>query len=285
MANIGIIGYGIVGKSVDYGFRRDNENIIFYDKFKKEDNIKGIRRECLPLKDVVEKSEFIFVCLPTPFSDSGQSIDLAIMDEAIDEITKLTEGTDKIVVIKSTVTPGTTRRYSEKYKNCKFCFNPEFLVEASYLQDAVNPDRIVIGADDYKIRLRVNGLYRSTFPELPIHLTDLTTAEMVKYTANAFLSTKVIFANEIYSLCEKLGIKYEEVKEMVVSDRRIGDSHLDVTSLFGFGGKCFPKDIIALIDLFEKLDVDVSLLKTVWEKNLKIRKVKDWEEIPFVKSE
>jgi len=285
MANIGIVGYGIVGKSVDYGLRRDNENIFFYDKFKEEDNIKGIRRKCLPLKDVVEKSEFIFVCLPTPFSESGQSIDLTIMDEAIDEIAKLTESTNKIIVIKSTVVPGTTRKYSEKYPNCKFCFNPEFLVEASYLQDAINPDRIIIGADSHNIRLKINGLYRSTFPEVPIHLTDLTTAEASKYMANAFLSTKVIFANEIYDLCEKLDINYEEIRKMVISDRRIGESHLDVTSFRGFGGKCLPKDIIAFISLFDSLGVDVSLLKTVWEKNLKIRKVKDWEDIPFVKSE
>lgn len=285
MANLGIIGYGIVGKSVDYGFRKDNENIVFYDKFKKEDNIEGIRRESLPLKDVIEQSEFIFVCLPTPFSQSCQSIDLTIMDEAIDEIARLVGDSDKIIIMKSTVIPGTTRKYSEKYPNCKFCFNPEFLVEASYLQDAVNPDRIVIGSDNHHVRLRVNGLYKSTFPEVPIHLTDLTTAEASKYMANAFLSTKVMFANEMYDLCEKLSINYEELRKMIISDRRIGESHLDVTSVRGFGGKCFPKDIIAFISLFDGLGVDASLLKTVWEKNLKIRKVKDWEDIPFVKSE
>jgi len=283
MANIGIVGYGIVGKAVDYGFRRDNENIIFYDKFKKEDFIKGLRRECLPLKDVVEKSEFIFVCLPTPFNSKG--IDLTIMDENIKEVAELTEDTDKIIIIKSTVIPGTTRKYAEKYKNCKFCFNPEFLTEANYLEDAINPDRIVIGADDHKIKLKINGLYRSTFPKTPIYLTDLTTAEMVKYMNNSFLATKIIFANEIYDLCEKLGIKYEEVKEMVLADPRIGKSHLDVTSVKGFGQKCLPKDIMAFISLYDKLGIDASLLKTVWEKNLRIRKVRDWENIPFVKSE
>lgn len=283
MTDIGIIGYGIVGKATDYGFRRDHQNIFFYDKFKNEDTVNGLGRECMPLKDVVEKSDFIFVCLPTPFNSKG--IDLKIMDENMDEIARYASNTDKIIIIKSTVIPGTTRKYAEKYKNCKFCFSPEFLMEKSYLQDAINPDRIVIGADDHKITLKVNGLFKSSFPNVPMFFTDLTTAEMVKYMNNCFLATKVIFVNEIYDLCEKLGIKYEEVRDMILADKRIGKSHMDVTTLRGFGGKCFPKDIMALIGLYDKMGVDASLLKTVWEKNLKVRKVKDWEDIPFVKSD
>jgi UDPglucose 6-dehydrogenase len=99
--------------------------------------------------------------------------------------------------------------------------------------------------------------------------------------ANCYLATKVIFANEMFDLCEKLGIKYEEVKKLTVADHRIYDSHLDVTTMRGFGGKCFPKDMMALIGLADKLGVDTELLDTAWKKNLKIRKVKDWEEIPF----
>ena len=99
-----------------------------------------------------------------------------------------------------------------------------------------------------------------------------------------FLATKVIYANEMYDICVKLGIKYEEVKKMVVADRRIYDSHLDVTSLRGFGGKCFPKDLLALLAMVKSNGVDTTLLDAVWRKNLKIRKVHDWEEIPFVVS-
>jgi len=283
MANIGIIGYGIVGKATDYGLNKDNK-IKFYDKYKSEDVLNGVLKKGSSMEEVVDFAEFIFICLPTPFSESGQSIDLSIMDENIGKIAKLIEGTNKIIIIKSTVIPGTTKKYAEKYLKCKFCFNPEFLTEANYLQDFVNSDRIVVGADDNKVRLRVSDLYKNTFPTTPLYLTDLTTAEMVKYMANTFFATKVIFSNEMYDLCNKLGIKYEEVREMVVADKRMGKSHLDVTSLRGFGGKCFPKDIIALIGLYNKLGVDASLLKTVWEKNLKIRKIRDWEEIPFVKS-
>ena len=273
MANIGIIGYGIVGKAVEYGFKNGNNKILYYDKYKESES----------MKNVVENSEFIFVCLPTPYKNDR--IDLTIIDENIKEITEITDNANKIIIIKSSVVPGTTRKYSKKYSNSKFCFNPEFLTESNYLEDFVNADRIVIGADDDKISLRVTDLYRNKFPRIPIFRTDLTTAEMVKYMANCLLATKVIFANEMYDLCEELGIKYEEVKNMVIADKRIGKTHLDVTSLRGFGQKCLPKDIVAMIGLYKELDIDCSLLETVWKKNLKIRKIRDWEEIPFVKSD
>ncbi|MEK9153551.1 MAG: UDP-glucose 6-dehydrogenase, partial [Patescibacteria group bacterium] len=96
-----------------------------------------------------------------------------------------------------------------------------------------------------------------------------------KYVANTFLATKVIFANQIYDLCNKLGIKYEEVKAMTVADRRIYDSHLDITTERGFGGKCFPKDIVALLGFGKKLHINLDLFSTVWKINKKIRRVKD----------
>lgn len=264
--NIGIIGYGIVGRAVEYGFKEIAE-IRYYDKYKISQ----------PLEEVIKNSEFIFVCLPTPSNKNG--IDLSIMDENIADIAKLTDNTDKIIVIKSSVVPGATRNYAKKYPRSKFCFNPEFLTEANYLEDFVNSDRHVIGADDDKISLRVTALYRDRFPKTPIFRTDLTTAEIVKYMSNCFLAAKVIFSNEMYDLCEKLGINYDEVKKMVGADKRIGESHFSVTSVRGFGGKCFPKDIVALIGLYKKFGLDASLLETVWNKNLKIRKVRDWEEI------
>ncbi len=116
---------------------------------------------------------------------------------------------------------------------------------------------------------------------MKIFQTDSTTAEMVKYMANSYLATKVIFANEMFNICQALGIKYEEVKNMVVADHRIFDSHLDVTTAKGFGGKCFPKDVVALIGRAKELKVEPKLLETAWSINKKIRNVKDWEEIPF----
>lgn len=274
MSNIGIIGHGYVGQAVEYGFK-ENNNIFIYDKFKETDS----------LKKVIKNSEFIFICLPTPFKKTR--IDLSIINKILKKITPLTSNTDKIIIIKSTVIPGTARNYAKLYPLSKFCSNPEFLTQATFLQDFVNADRIIIGADNEEIKTRVTNLYKQKFPSIPIFNTDLTSAEMAKYMANTFFATKVLFANEISDLCQKLNINYNEVKQMVLADKRIGKSHFDVPGHDGhkgFGGKCFPKDIIALMGLYKDLGLDCSLLKTVWKKNLKIREVKDWEEIPFVKS-
>lgn len=275
-AKLGIIGYGIVGQALAYGFSQENikdkYQIKYYDKFKDTES----------LESVVRDSEFIFICLPTPMKADESGIDLSIIEDSISEITKLTNGTDKIIVIKSTVTPGTTQALEKKYPKTNFAFNPEFLTEANYLEDFLNADRTIVGASNDLTSRRVIALYRQRFPKMKIFQTDTITAEMVKYMANAFLATKVIFANQMFDICQSLGIKYEEVKQMVVADHRIYDSHLDVTTAKGFGAKCFPKDIVALIGKAKELGLKPELLEKVWEINKKIRKIHDWEEIPFV---
>lgn len=274
-AKLGIIGYGIVGQALAYGFSqpeiKNKYEIRFYDKYKDTDS----------LESVVSGSEFIFICLPTPMKEDESGIDLSIIEGSVAEITKYTNGTDKVIVIKSTVVPGTTASLEKKYPKSNFAMNPEFLTEANYLEDFLTADRTVVGANNDLISRRLVALYRQRFPHMKIFQTDSTTAEMVKYMANSFLATKVIFANEMYSICQALGIKYEEVKAMVVGDHRIFDSHLNVTTSKGFGGKCFPKDVVALIGRARELKVEPKLLETAWSINKKIRKVRDWEEIPF----
>lgn len=272
--NLGIIGYGFVGQAVANGFNiasRGKDTIRYYDKYK----------DTLSLKEVVTKSEFIFICLPTPMKEDESGIDLSIIEEVIPQLTKYTNDSTKIIVIKSTVIPGETAFLQKKYPQTAFAFNPEFLTEVNFLEDFLNADRTVIGASSDLVSRKVAVIYRQRFPKTKIYQTDPTTAEAVKYFANAFLSMKVTFANFFYDYCQKIGIKYEEVKKMAASDKRIVDSHLDVTTLRGFGGKCFPKDLVALIGEFKKAGVDASLLKTMWEYNKKIRKTHDWEEIPF----
>lgn len=272
--NIGIVGYGFVGQAVAGGFNKASngkDTIRWYDKYK----------ESLPLQEVIDKSEFVFVALPTPMKKDESGIDLKIIDEMMPEITKYTDGTDKIIIIKSTVTPGTTAKYEKLYPNSKFCFNPEFLTEANFLEDFMNAERTVIGATNDLVSRRVAVIFQQRFPKSKIFQTDPTTAETVKYFSNAFLSMKVAFANFFYDYCQKIGIKYEEMKRMGAFDHRIGDTHLDVTTNRGFGGKCFPKDLVAIMGEFKKAGVDYSLLDTMWEYNKKIRKVHDWEEIPF----
>lgn len=271
---LGIIGYGFVGQAVANGFKSASagkDTILWYDKYK----------EGSSLKEVIGTCEFIFVCLPTPMKQDETGIELSIFDEMIPQITKITDNTDKIIIIKSTVTPKTTLRFEERFSKSKFCFNPEFLTEANFLDDFINAERTIIGANNDLVSRRVAVIFKQRFPKTQIFLTDPTTAETVKYFANAFLSLKVTFANYFYDYCQNLGIKYEEVKKMAAFDHRIGDYHLEVTTLRGFGGKCFPKDLVAIIGEFKKMGVDVSLLQTMWEYNKKIRKIHDWEEIPF----
>jgi len=268
---IGIVGWGVVGRAVGEGFAKNKENeVLWYTR-----TPGPWSRE-----EVIKESEFLFVCVPTPMFDDYSGIDLSVVNEVVNFIAPKISGTDKILTIKSTVIPGTTAAFAKKYPKVNFAMNPEFLTEANAPWDFMHPDRTVIGTLSQPVAGRLTGLYRDLLgADQKIFITDPTTAEMVKYMSNACLASKVIFANEMYDLSTALGVKYEEVKEMVAADPRIGPNHLDVTTVRGFGGKCFPKDVVALLAYAKEKNVDMSVLKEVWEKNLKIRKVKDWEEI------
>lgn len=270
---IGIVGFGIVGQALANGFSKDS--ILYFDKFKNS----------TPLEDVVSNSDFIFICLPTPMFEDESGIDLSIIEEMVDRVAKLTAGTTKIIVIKSTVVPGTTKKLQNKYPESKFAFNPEFLTEAHYLDDFIHPDRTIIGSFEYGTGERIAQLYRARFPEVPIFLTEPTTAELAKYMSNCYLALKVAFANQVYDIAETLKVDYDEVKKLVVADQRINDTHMDVTAERGFGGKCFPKDLVSIIGLAKDLGVDLSILSSAWDYNKKVRKIHDWNDIPFATSD
>lgn len=277
MSTIGIIGYGYVGRSVEYGFvDYDRERgfepkhrAIIYDKYKGPHNLNGLLR----------KSDIIFACLPTPYDEHKLTIDLSIYDDMMAEICPKLAGKGKVVVIKSTVAPGTTQRYARRYPKVPFAMNPEFLTEANYLQDFVSADRIVVGADNDWVAQKVIDLYRTCFPAATIVRLSTVAAEIVKYQANVMLAAKVALANVFYDLCLAQNVNYDDVKKAVALDPRIGRSHLDVTSERGFGGKCFPKDLGAIIGRCHELGVDCRLLEAVHAYNLRIRKVRDWREI------
>lgn len=271
---LGIIGYGVVGQALANGFKEDQ--ILYFDKFKETST---------PFEEVISQSDYIFICLPTPMFTDESGIDLGIIEEMVAKTAKLTNGSDKIVVIKSTVVPGTSKRFKDLYPQTKFVFNPEFLTEAHYLEDFINADRTIIGSFDYESGEKIAQLYRSRFPNVPVFITDPTTAELAKYMSNCYLALKVGFANQMADLASKLGIEYSEAKKLMVADHRIEDTHLDVTEDRGFGGKCFPKDMVSLLGLAKDLNVDLSILKSTWEYNKKVRKIHDWDEIPFATSE
>ncbi|MDO8556398.1 MAG: hypothetical protein Q7R96_04475 [Nanoarchaeota archaeon] len=277
MSNIGIIGYGIVGRATEHSFvaapNLPQQHVFFrYDKFKALNS----------LNDVIDRAEFIFICLPTPYKEG--KIDLSIIDEVLKEITPKTDNTNKVVIIKSSVVPGTTEQYSKQYPATKFCFSPEFLTEKNFLYDAVHPDRLVVGADQKDVGECVAALYRQRFPSVPLFIVSSKAAEMSKYMANLMLAAKVGLANEFFDACQVADIAYEDVCKVVAADPRIGGSHLQVTAERGFGGKCFPKDMIAFLGWCQEHEVVVDGLSALWERNLRTRQVYDWEDIPFVKS-
>lgn len=272
MNKIGVVGWGFVGQATGKGLAKNKQNKIFvYDKE---------RTSPLTLKEVVAKSEFIFVCVPTPMYSDYSGMDMGIVDEVAGQIALLAKGTDKIIIVKSTVLPGTTAKYVKKYPKVNFAMNPEFLTQNNANKDFLNPARTVIGASNRKVGERILELYNTILSKnQPYYIMDTTSAEVTKYMSNLMLASKVILGNEFYFLSNKVGANYEKVRKAVEADPRIG-SHLRSPGPdgdFGFGGACFPKDMIGILGMARKQKIDVSVLEAVWQKNLKVRKNCDWE--------
>jgi len=267
--NVGIIGYGFVGKALDFGFKYTHK-ILIHDKYKKDTS---------SLEDVLKKSDIIFFCLPTPFNEETMHIDLNIYDEVIKEASELVN--DKLFVIKSTVVPETTKRYQERYPNNNFAFNPEFLTEKNANFDFIHANRIVLGGSDGSVNI-LEKLYRECdfFKETKIIKMNTTEAEIVKYQANVILATRVAISNYFYDICKNTDSNYKNVREGVITDPRIGESHSTVTEERGFGGKCFTKDLAAIIGKGNDLNIDTKLVQEVFDYNKRIRKVEDWKDIP-----
>lgn len=273
--NIGIIGKGFVGSAVEYGFLSSPNikyNIRIYDKKK------HLRTHSL--EDTVNCSDIVFLSVPTPTNRDG-SINLNIIDQALNEINCCTLG-ESIVLIRSTIIPGTTKMFQKRYPKIKMVFNPEFLTEKNANYDFVNQSRIILGGN-IKLTSIVSQLYNLRFDNsIPIIETNFETAEMIKYMNNCFLATKVSFMNEMKMISDKSGVDWDVAVNGFSFDKRVGDSHLDVPGhdgKLGFGGSCFPKDIQALIHHATSLGIEVDTLKGAWETNLKVRPEKDWEEL------
>ena len=250
---IGIFGGGVVGKATASFFG----GAKIYDKFNHID----------PIDDVL-KQDLIFICVPTPFKDG--KFNKSILEEVFVEIVK--DKKERIVVIKSTSIPGTTDYFQDTYPHLKVLFNPEFLTEKTAAQDFLNPDKQIIGFTEASrdvaesiLNILPNAPYKKVMPA--------KAAELVKYAVNAYYTTKVIFGNMLYDFTESLGVDYKQVKEAFVSDQRIFDSHFDIFAggYRGYGGKCLPKDLQALVSLGNQNNIDVSLLETVEELNTKYK--------------
>ena len=212
------------------------------------------------LAQAVRDSEVIFICVGTPPTESGEP-DLKYVDAVAAEIGRALNGY-KIVVNKSTVPVGTgdrVRRIIEQHRTEPHEFdvvsNPEFLREGSAIHDTLNPDRIVIGADNPRAAMKIVELYAPL--ERPMLITNLATAEIIKYASNAFLALKISYINAIADLCERTGADVVQVAKAMGYDQRIGHAFLQAG--LGFGGSCFPKDVQAFAHTVQRYQLDSTL--------------------------
>ena len=273
--NIGVVGSGFVGGAVRETLQQ------FYTVYTYD--IKRDLSSCENLEELVYKSKFIFVCLPTPMKRTGQC-DISHVKNTILEINKICETKlykDRIVIIKSTVIPGTTDKLNERCENISILFSPEFLTEANSYEDFKNQSRIIIGgprpASSY-----TKTMFRKAFPLIPIIKTGAKYAEVVKYFTNCFLATKISFANEMYELCDAINIDYDKVVEYALYDNRLGKSHFTVPGPdgdFGFGGHCLPKDLTSMIYYRGGLGLSSTMLDATKRKNFEVRTNRDWEKM------
>lgn len=288
--NICVIGVGYVGLVTGAVFADLGNEVICVDAIKEKINM--LKKGEMPiyepgleemvirnmedgrlsfttdLEEGVKKAEVIFICVNTPPKDNGET-DLSYVESVAKEIAKYIDRY-KVIVNKSTVPVGTGDFVSEiinlnKRKDVDFdvVSNPEFLREGSAIKDTLEPERIVIGAPNKHVAMKLLELYAPL--ERPMIITDVYSAEIIKYASNAFLATKISFINAIANICEKAGANVEDVAKGMGYDSRIGSAFLNAG--LGFGGSCFPKDIESLVHTSSKLGYEFNLLKEVLEIN------------------
>ncbi len=225
------------------------------------------------LRQAVINADVVFIAVGTPTRRGDGHADLSYVFSAAKEIAASMSGYT-VVITKSTVPVGTGKKVFQiiKGENPNLDFdvasNPEFLREGSAINDFMKPDRVVIGAATEKAKQVLEQIYRPLYLiETPIQFTDLETAELIKYAANAFLAVKISYINQIADLCEKVGADVQGVAKGMGLDNRIGGRFLNPGP--GFGGSCFPKDTLALVKTAELVGSEVSIVEEVVRYNNK----------------
>lgn len=258
---IAIFGLGFVGNALLKSLNSDVEVIKVDPKINKS------------VKDIEDKNcEIIFVCVPTPMSKKG-SQDLTILEKLLKEISDFSP--ESLVVIKSTVLPDKIENLSSIFKD--FIYNPEFLRERHAYHDLINAEFIIIGGNEKNAKTLSNFYKNHTHCKTTnFNYTDLKTASILKYAVNSFLATKVIFFNELKNVFDLSNTKssWDEFIELISQDKRIGSTHMNVPGpdgRLGYGGACFPKDMVAIKRYAKKLDLDLDIISKVIKVNNEIR--------------
>ena len=293
--NITMVGTGYVGLVSGTCFSEFGFNVCCVDK--DAEKISNLNKDIVPIyepglenlikknksagrltfsNDIdgnIKKSDIVFIAVGTPSRRGDGHADLSYVYQAAEQIGKKIDGYT-VVVTKSTVPVGTGLEVKNIIKkvnpNADFdvISNPEFLREGNAIQDFMRPDRVVVGFESEKAKKIIASLYKPLFLiETPILFTDLKTAELIKYSANAFLALKISYINQMADLCEKIGADVHDVAKGIGLDKRIGNKFLHPGP--GYGGSCFPKDTVALVKTANQNNSDISIVDTVVKYNVK----------------
>ncbi|HEY9202200.1 MAG TPA: UDP-glucose/GDP-mannose dehydrogenase family protein [Gammaproteobacteria bacterium] len=291
--NVVMIGSGYVGLVSGACFSEFGANVICVDKDESKinallngqipiyepglddlvaRNVKASRLSfSLDLKEAVADADLVFIAVGTPTRRGDGHADLKYVYAAAEEVAGYLTGYT-VIVDKSTVPVGTAREVCRIIKKTNpvaefdVASNPEFLREGSAIGDFMRPDRVVLGVESERAESLLRELYRPlNLIEAPIHVTNLESAELIKYASNAFLATKISFINEMSQLCEKVGADVHSVAKGMGLDGRIGKKFLHAGP--GYGGSCFPKDTLALIRIAQEHGVSSRIVESVVEVN------------------
>ena len=254
--NIGIVGLGVVGSANKQGFELLGHRVAVHDIDLQTQMKNVLHTECT------------FICVPTPSRDTGEC-DTDIVETVLDELDALNY--KGVIAIRSSTVPGFTQRMIDHYSLRQICFVPEFVRERCAVHDFTNQHEVLaVGTKDQYIFdtiVKAHGEY----PQNTVQLTP-TEAEILKYYHNLYAATRVTFANAFYEICQKLDSDYSRIKDAYIKTGRAGDMYLDVNpDLRGYGGQCLPKDTRAIVNLLDKLDLDLQLFKTVDADNRKFK--------------
>jgi len=294
LPSIGIVGLGFVGDALRQAitatqFPDNSANSLRHINLHTYDINPDTDPTAPTLRCLVNESDMIFVCVPTP-SGPGGLCDTSIVREVINDIQRFASS-HKIIVIKSTVSIGTTDSVQDLCKEHTIIFNPEFLTEANYRSDYLN-GAIIIGRSKWapmhfarlvaEVQVEIISRVSDTgTPPTRVRIVTAREAELFKYTSNIFLATKVSLVNELYDIAARLHIDWDTVRSLAVEDHRLGPTHWSVPGpdgRRGWGGTCLPKDLAAMIHTGLAARIPTPLLSAVWNRNVEIdRPERDWE--------
>ena len=291
--NITMLGTGYVGLVSGTCFSEFGFDVCCIDKDK--DKINNLKNDIIPIyepglqnlvkknknsgrlsfsNDIdqnIKKADIVFIAVGTPSRRGDGHADLTYVYEAAEKIAKNLDGYT-VIVNKSTVPVGTGAEVKNIIKKINpdalfdVVSNPEFLREGNAIEDFMRPDRVVVGIETEKAKKLMSIIYKPLYLiETPILFTDLNTAELIKYSANAFLAVKISYINQMSDLCEKVGADVHDVAKGIGLDKRIGSKFLHPGP--GYGGSCFPKDTLALVQTAKEYDSNLSIVETVVQYN------------------